>query len=76
MPDIDLATMTEADIEEYARQQIAECGVPGEDPAGLVQALKNMAARDKALNDPYWRDLVNQEAAAFRTRGDERKELP
>ncbi|MDV6276363.1 hypothetical protein R3Q06_22960 [Rhodococcus erythropolis] len=69
MPDIDLATMSDTDIEEYARQQIAECGVPGEDPAGLVQALKNMAARDKALSDPYWRDLVNQEAAEIRMRG-------
>ncbi|MFC9761635.1 hypothetical protein [Rhodococcus jostii] len=68
MPDLDLTTMTDAQIDTYAAEQIAACGVPGEDPAGLAQALRNMTARQKALQDPYWCDLVNQEAAAFRKR--------
>ncbi|MFC9768949.1 hypothetical protein [Rhodococcus jostii] len=68
MPDIDPATMTDEQIEQYAREQISCCGVPGEDAAGLAQALRNMTARDKAIRDPYWADLVSAEAKAFRER--------
>ncbi|MFC9769613.1 hypothetical protein [Rhodococcus jostii] len=68
MPDIDVTTMTDEQIEQYAREQISSCGVPGEDAAGLILALRNMSARDHALRDPYWHDLVNHEATAFRER--------
>ncbi|MFC9769111.1 hypothetical protein [Rhodococcus jostii] len=68
MPDLDVTTMTDEQIEQYAHQQITVCGVPGEDPAGLILALRNMPARVRALRDPYWHDLVSQEATAFRER--------
>ncbi|MFC9766045.1 hypothetical protein [Rhodococcus jostii] len=68
MPDIDVTAMTDEQIEQYAHQQITACGVPGEDPAGLILALQNMTARDQAMRDPYWHDLVSQEATAFRER--------
>lgn len=54
--------MTDEEIEQYALEAIATSGVPDADPAPLILALRNAAARERALEDPYWRDLVNEEA--------------
>lgn len=59
---IDTSTMSHAEIEAHAREAIAASGDPDADPSPLIAALKNAAAREKALADPFWRDLTNKEA--------------
>ncbi|MGW6376215.1 hypothetical protein ACWFRB_09150 [Rhodococcus sp. NPDC055112] len=63
---IDVSTMGDDEIVAHAHELIAEARVPDVDPAPLIAALRNAAARERALEDPYWRDLVNKEAAEFR----------
>lgn len=62
----DASEMADAEIEELAVALIAVSGDPDADPAPLIAALRNAAARERALEDPYWRDLVNKEAAEDR----------
>ena len=62
MPAIDLVSMTNDEIEAYAREQVARCGAPGEDPAGLIMALQNAVAFETACRDPFWVDLLSQDA--------------
>ncbi|WJJ10836.1 hypothetical protein [Prescottella equi] len=59
---IDTSKMSDAEIEAYAREAIASSGAPDEDPSPLISALKNAVAREKALEDPFWRALTNKEA--------------
>ncbi|PTR42018.1 hypothetical protein C8K38_111187 [Rhodococcus sp. OK611] len=63
---IDVSTMTDAEIVAHAHELIAEARVPDADPEPLIAALRNAAARARALEDPYWRDLTNKEAAEYR----------
>lgn len=62
----DPASMSDNDIEEYARNCVAKSGEPDGDPGPLISALKNSAPRDRALEDPYWRDLANREAQEWK----------
>lgn len=62
---VDLTQMTDDEIDLYAQQCVAESGVPEEDWRPLAMAFRNAAAREQALQDPYWRDLANAEAAAW-----------
>ncbi|MBM4517530.1 hypothetical protein GS432_20015 [Rhodococcus hoagii] len=59
---IDTSKMSDAEIEAYAQEAIASSGAPDADPSPLISALKNAAAREKALEDPFWRALTNKEA--------------
>ena len=60
---VDLSTMTDEEIDAYAAQVVLESGVPDADPGPLAMALKNATAVQAAAEDPYWLDLMNQEAA-------------
>lgn len=63
---IDTAAMTDDEIVAHALMLVAESGVPDSDPAPLIAALRNAGARERALEDPYWRDLTNKEAVEHR----------
>ncbi|WNY15161.1 hypothetical protein SEA_MACGULLY_57 [Rhodococcus phage MacGully] len=58
----DFTQMSDAEIDAYAQECIALSGVPDGDWEQLAMAFKNAAAREAALQDPFWRDAVNQEA--------------
>lgn len=61
--------MTGTEIEKYARDAVATSGDPAADPGPLIMALRNAAARERALADPFWRDLANQEADRMKMEG-------
>ena len=57
----DFSSMSDEEIEEYALKRVLESGDPSADPQPMIDALKNMPAIEKAMEDPYWSGLVSIE---------------
>lgn len=58
----DFSQMTNEEIDAYAQECVSKSGVPDGDWQPLASALRNAAAREQALQDPFWRDAANREA--------------
>ena len=61
---VDFSVMTDDEIDEFAKQQVALSGDSDGDWKILATAFRNSTAWTAAMQDKYWSDLVSFEAYA------------